>query len=658
MKKLQIALIFVLTLAAALCAGCVWEAEAAAPPPADPVVKLAQPKAPPAEEEEPEEKESYVTVTDYAGICARIQELLRQQFKNALRSDAIMYEDMAVDEAMPAEAPAAEPTAAADNSASMDYGKGGADDYSETNVQVAGIDEADIVKTDGKSIFILRDNEVIILKAAGADTAELSRIKVGDSDGHGKGYASEIYVTGDRLVVIRNAYHWDGSDQLRGFWWGYDYTEALLYDVSDPAAPKKIGAWGQDGRYLSSRLLDGVLYLVSNYHVYNTEEELDPDQPGLFVPSLYRNGKAAPMAAADICICPRFDSVAYTVITTIDVAADQRLSQQSTLGGGTEIYMNADNLFISSSNYREEVGEAYTEAVYTVEEHRSYQETEILRFAIDAGRVAYAAGGTVNGYLVNQFAMDEYQGYLRVVTTRSEEKFTTYTDKERGWVNYVWDEEGNRMNNALYVLDSDLKVVGSVEELAEDERVYSVRFNGAIGYFVTFRQVDPLFAVDLSDPAAPRVLSALKIPGFSEYLHVYSEDLLFGLGMNADEKTGWSENMKLSMFNVADPADVFEQDKKSLEISWSAALHNHKAILVLPDKDIIGFPSETGYLIYGYSEKEGFYRRGEIDFSESGEWWYGDCRGLYIGGSFYVCGYNGVAVMDLETLSLILTLTF
>ena len=159
-----------------------------------------------------------------------------------------------------------------------------------------------------------------------------------------------------------------------------------------------------------------------------------------------------------------------------------------------------------------------------------------------------------------------------------------------------------------------------------------MRFDGDIAYFVTFRQTDPLFTVDVSDPTAPKILSELKIPGFSEYLHKYSEGRLFGLGYDADEE-GVTDGMKLTMFDVSDPTAVSEKTTLKLDAYWSEALHNHKAIVISPQKDIIALPLEDGYTIFGYSDEQGFYRRAEMQFEGA---WGGDMRGLFIGEHFYV----------------------
>jgi uncharacterized secreted protein with C-terminal beta-propeller domain len=227
-----------------------------------------------------------------------------------------------------------------------------------------------------------------------------------------------------------------------------------------------------------------------------------------------------------------------------------------------------------------------------------------------------------------------------VVTTVSGYEYKVYSDPKHGFENHEYlDDE---TSNGLYVLDSNLDVVGELSGLAKDEQVYSVRFSGDIGYFVTFRQVDPLFAVDLSDPQNPRMLSELKIPGFSQYLHVYGKGLLFGLCMEADDRTGMTTCMKMSMFDTSNPRDVREKDKLLLDSSYSEALYNHKAILLLPDKNIIAFPADDGYAVYGYSEAKGFSKRGSMKFDNAYQG-----RGVLIEDVLYICTSEAIGVFEL-----------
>lgn len=528
-------------------------------------------------------------------------------------------------------------------------------DYSDTNVQVEGVDEGDIIKTDGEYIYVLKGNELIIVKAEGANTFVVSRTKIvaeefkSENNGSSE-WAQELYISGDKLVVIKTINKWEQIKTNEYYTYNSsDRTVAAVYDVSNKTRPSLIGEAGQDGYYTSSRMIDGTLYLVTNYYVYDPQE----NDPGTFVPCVYRGETGSMIAIDDIRIMPYISSTSYVVVSAIDTSNAETTSVQSVLGGGYITYMNHENLYVCNGKYDTIESEPYTADQYTVVDYNNVSATEILRFDLSGGAVTFAAAGTVNGSMLNQFSLDEKDGYLRVVTTLSSNSYSIYTDEKYGWSQYQWRDD--TLSSALYVLDEGLNLVGGIENLSEDERVYSVRFDGDIGYFVTYRQVDPLFAVDLSDPTSPKLLSALKIPGFSEYLHVYSEGRLFGLGMSTDAETNRTEGMKLSMFDVSDPADVTEISSLKLEGTyWSVALYNHKAILISAEKDLIAFPTESSYLVYGYSDQTGFYLKGEFD---TGLYMY-DARGMYIGDYIYICSTEGIEVHTLDGFEKLANLTF
>lgn len=549
-------------------------------------------------------------------------------------------------------------------------------DYSRTNVQVDGVDEGDIVKTDGSYIYVLRNNELIIFKADGASTVQVSTVKIAggniskpmpgyddltpEDSIYSSEYASDIYVAGNIAAVVSSSSSYatylvdgpvrDGAgaeiDAARpGIAPVYDrtITKLYIYDITDRSNPVKKAELGQDGYILTTRLAGNTLYMLSTYYIYSAEEGND----GTYIPRLYDGGTSKLVSPGCIAIMPYFSSTAYTVICAYDLMGAALAENQSILGGGTTVYMNKDTLFIAGSANDQVESAPYTDSVYTVIEYTMTSVTDITSFDISGGKLALKASGSVPGSLNDQFSMDEHNGNLRVVTTTYSQCWSEYTDKAKGFVNYIYKDPYSA--NALYVLDGSLKTIGSVENLAEGERVYSVRFDGDIGYFVTFRQVDPLFAVDLADPANPTIKSALKIPGFSEYLHVWSDGRLFGLGMDADEKTGRTDGMKLAMFDTTEPADVKVKHSLKLDTSYSNALYNHKAILISADKGIIAFPSDSGYDIYGYSEEQGFYKRAGVSSVK----WSGDSRGLYIGDFAYIVDYSSISILDMIGLRLI-----
>ena len=533
-------------------------------------------------------------------------------------------------------------------------GMGGETEYSDTNTQVAGVDEADIVKTDGEYIYLLRNGHLIIASAKGAESEILSNTELTEGGEDTYEYYSEMFLSGDTLAVVCDRYEWSPY-VLDGGYWGSadkDTVYVYFYDVSDPTAPALSGKVGQDGGYTDSRMVDGVIYLVSTYGVYNYYGYVE-EQPESYVPCVYGAEDSSLIAPEDISICEEMEDTRYLVVSVISTTDQDVLDTKTVLGGGDIVYMTADSLYVADTVYESNTGSSYTSDQYTVTEYTEESNTNLLKFELTDSSVALTASKKLNGYLESQFSMDEYDGYLRLVLTIENWGYKVYQDEKYGWENYEWQDDDN-VSNALYVLDGALEPVGRLEDLAKDEYIRSARFDGDICYFVTFRQTDPLFAADLSDPTSPQILSALKIPGFSEYLHFYTEDRLFGLGMDADIDTGGTRGLKLTMFNVADPQNVTEKHTLLLEDYYSEGLYNHKAILISAAKDLIAFPVSGGYSVYGYDDDRGFYEKGRFDTGD----WYGDTRGLFIDNDIYICGYDTIIIVDMDTLGVIGKLSF
>ena len=561
-----------------------------------------------------------------------------------------------VEEAAEAEAPVPAPSAAGgakDAAALMDAettaeaARNAEGDFSGTNVQVEGIDEGDVVKTDGTYLYILRDDTLILAKADGKDTKVVSTVEVGEYADKDDAWRSkdptDLYVSDGRVAVLSDCY--ESGRTAKDRWEYRQYTAVDIYDVSDPAHPKAAAGLGQDGWDMGSRLKDGTLYLVTNYSVWDYDEK----DPETYVPALYRNGEAKLLPAGDVWLCPSPDAARYVVVTAYDLAAGKAGETISVLGGGETLYMSHDNIYVADSHYKETTGQPRTESVYTVTDYSNVMVTDLIRFSLDGGLTA-AANGTVPGGLDDQFSMDEYDGCLRLVTTTGGYSYTIYRDEDLGFTNYKWHET-EKETNGLYILDSSLAVVGKVDDLAPGERVYSTRFDGDTAYFCTFRNVDPLFAVDVSVPSAPVVLSALKISGFSDYLHPWADGLLFGAGYEADEETGWSETIKLVMFDTSNKADVKAKSVKVTDLDWSEALGNHHAFLISRDKNLIAFPADDQYVIFGYDPARGFFEQAAIDL----DGWSWESRGLYIGDMLYVAGPDTLYVISLDGFDLIKT---
>ena len=473
-------------------------------------------------------------------------------------------------------------------------------DHSETTTQVEGVDEADIVKTDGRFIYILTQNTggtvIKIVDVKDGTPKQIESISASNMNNQ------EMYLMGDRLVILGTDY--DGSK-----------TTAIIYDVSDPENAKKIEECSQSGTYNTSRLIGNRLYIISDFYILINE--IKKSDTSSFAPEISAKGYNDTLSPECIHIYDNCSSPTYTVVSAFNIENGEMLSSQSVLGGSYTVYASTSNIITTSME--------------------SGGITQIARFQLKGDEIKLAAAGSLEGSLLNQFSIDEYKDHFRFV-------LTDYNVSYKG--NYTVT---NSSVNSLVILDGDLKETGKITNIAPGERVYSVRFMGDTAYFVTFRQVDPLFSVDVSDPHNPKIIGALKIPGFSNYLFPYGDGKLLGLGRNADEYTGRTGSIKLSMFDISDPANVTESDKTDVNADYSAALYNHKAVLCDYNKNIISFAA-YGYTanqtLYVYSYENGKFiirLAEELGIDES------IVRPLYIGNIFYIVSEDEVKYFDINT---------
>jgi uncharacterized secreted protein with C-terminal beta-propeller domain len=436
---------------------------------------------------------------------------------------------------------------------------------------------------------------------------------------------------------------------IDGGYYYKQFTKIQFYDVSNPAAPELISEQGSSGSYHSSRLLDNRLIMITNE--WADVGAVSADYSTIVPLASYRDaGTAAketvyePFAVDDIRIMPTVTDSSFADVTAYNMDSRSQSSQLAVLGGASTIYMSVNNLYLASYVYGQEQSEPYEESVYTITDYFNVTRTQIARIALfpDGGMEAQAQA-TVKGTLLNQFAMDEHQGNLRVAVTANEYRYRILTDDRYDVQSY--QDIGSSQTNAIYVLSSSLAPLGGIEGLAPTERIYSVRFMGDVGYMVTYRQMDPLFAIDLSDPASPVVASELKIPGFSTYLHGYGSGLLFGLGQDADGNV--TKGVKLSMFDVTDRFDVRETATLAIEAKYSEALYDHHAVFVDASRGVIGFPDNAGhYLVYGYQDGGGFALRASLGMGAP-IGYSPPTRAFVIGDELYVANYLSLSVFSL-----------
>lgn len=505
-------------------------------------------------------------------------------------------------------------------------------DYSETTTQVEGVKEADIVKTDGKNIYALYGSKIKIYSAKGKDTALIGTINLTDSED--KCAYGDMFLNGNLLTLMQTVWN-DGQSE---------FASIIVYDIKNPEEPKEKYICRQQGYYNSSRMIGNFVYIITD-HRLNTND-ISREKPETYVPSVICKGETFTVPADSIyCYGDSVSSAKYSVIGAYDVTKGELTSSVSLLGGTDNIYCSSNNIIIADSVYNEAVDKNTDKEIF------NNIDTTVSRISIDGGSLKYKCSGTVGGSLENQFFIDEHKGYFRFVTTVEQitKKITKFDNSESEYVSY-----SNQSFARLTVLDGDLKEIGRLDNVAEGERVYSVRFMGDIGYFVTFRQTDPLFSVDLSDPKNPKLLGQLKIPGFSEYMYPYGDGLLLGFGMEADEKTGRTSYLKLSMFNTSNPADLTEQDKTVIDpFTYSEALYNHKAMLVSVSKNLIGFPANDnngnqGYFVYEYTG-DGFAKKAALELKVDYKYAYEpNIRGIFIGDYFYIVNGTALWCFDLN----------
>jgi inhibitor of cysteine peptidase len=593
-------------------------------------------------------------------------------------------------------------------------------DYSHTNVQVQGVDEADIVKNDGKYIYIINQDKLVIMDAYPADKASIVY------EDELKGQPQNLFVNGDRLVVFIN----DNSEVYRVM--PYDFmpypsyqqqTKVQVYDIKDRSKPTLLKEYKMSGSYYQSRMIGDYVYFVfTNYvNTYDYYVDLPVIREGTSIavkPEIYHFDNVE-------------DNFVFTTVASFNVNGDDdKINAKSFLMGyANTMYVSEGNIYIAyqktmpwryydtdredrfykvvvpllpkdvqtkidaikgsdkksyekwieisevmqemydgmDTNDRETLSNDMYDAVqeYEAKKEAEYRKTVIHKLAIDKGDIDYVASGEVSGNLLNQFSLDEYQGNLRVATTTE-----------------LWSGKSQLYNN-VYVLDKDMKPKGALEELAKDERIYSTRFVGERLYMVTFKRIDPLFVIDLSDAEKPKVLGKLKIPGYSDYLHPYDATHIIGIGKET-EGNDWGgvsvKGVKLALFDVSDVENPKQLSTYEIGDSGtdSEALHDHKAFLFDKEKNLLVIPiSEVkesrvydnrygyyrqkvwqGAYVFGLTVKDGFELKGKVSHQDGyendyGYWYYGGNqvrRALFMDSVLYTVSGKLVKMNDLKNI--------
>jgi uncharacterized secreted protein with C-terminal beta-propeller domain len=665
----------------------------------------------------PEEKEGLVKFASYDEIQEFLKDSQNQQYGYPIHGGALSFREgvqvpSVVSEPMPEQMPTPTFPQYGGNEDSNKAPSSANPEFSATNIQVQNVDEPDYLKTDGKYLYIVNQNWLTIIDAYPAETSKIILKIALDVEQQN---IENIFLNGDKLVIF-----YYGSSQTYGIT-QYDFAPYPIYtpktfstiiDVSDREKPKIVNKFEVDGSFVSSRMIGDIVYLVTNSGV----DYINPILPRIMEGSSF--------ILPDVYRFPNPESsYTFNTVTSFDISGKLKNSETFLMGYSNTIYVSEKNLYITYQKnipyiyYNTMNKDRFFEVVvpllpkevqdqiraiqndvsndpyakwlkisnllqdtynhlpkgekeklfiqiqkdleeYDVRMQSDTTRTVIHKIGLDNGDLKYISNSEIPGYILNQFSMDESGNRFRIATTS--ESFSRI---------------GSSSSSNVYVLDEDLKQVGSLTKIAPDERIYSTRFMGDKLYLVTFKQVDPFFVIDLSTDS-PKIIGALKIPGFSNYLQPYDEDHIIGIGRDTKQNE-WggvqTNGVKISMFDVSDFKNPKEIDTIVIGNSStdSEALYDHKALLLNKQKDVMSIPikgdikgifdaakpelqysSWNGFFVYGFDKYE-FVEKGMISHYTGNNFnsIYMPARSLYIGDTLYTVMDGSIKMNDLTNIS-------
>ena len=528
-----------------------------------------------------------------------------------------------------------------------DSGASSQTDFIDTNVRTEGVAEPDDVKTDGEYIYMTDTDgrRLTIYHVEDGEIKSMGANRILEEDY----YFNDLYISGDTLIVMGTKVNekegYGRSDNT--FTFGYNpYNETFInfYDVSDREHPELVKTLLQDGVYASSRVMDGELYTFSSKWI--DLKNYKKSDVGSYIPSV--DGDI--LLPEDIILYEKTNA-SYLVATAINTAEMKYISKKAVMGGSSDPYVSENAIYTQINCWEE------------------HEDSTLIKIDLGNGNLEFKCDGTYKGSLLNDYSIDEYKGYVRLVTS--------------------YRNDSGELRNGLYVLDENLESITTIKALAPDETVKSARFMGDIVYFVTYKVVeqfwDPLFAVDLSDPENPEITDYVELPGFSGYLHPYGENKLLGIGYDTNEATGRELNIKFTMFDTTDPFNIKEECTCNFRKCQDAeVLQDRKSFMYNPEDGTFGFGvfytephvesdedanegpilSETAaplersgiaYMVFDYDEELGFIIRQNIDLGKDAN---GidekKARGIVIGDYFYLANsHKGLSAYDTTNYELV-----
>ena len=548
-------------------------------------------------------------------------------------------------------------------------------EYSTTNIQVENVDEADITKTDGDYIYSLSEDKVVITDVKDETQIKIaSEIKPEDSNT----IPSDLILYNNKLIVISEKMKYSSSYYY--YYNNRNSTVVTVYDISDREQPKKIKDYQLEQPYYTSRCIDGRLYVISSGYLKEENDEI--------VTYYYEDGKQIDPGYKNIKRIKDIDTTDQTILSMLDLNnINESVKVNSYLMDVENAYVSENNIYLLEEKYDGSYSNPKISSIFGLkgilgvfedddEEYDYGSYTYIYKFnLLEDGSIQYDKKAKEKGQTINQFSIDEYEGNLRVA---------------------LYNSEGSR----IVIFNDEMKKIGETEKLAEGEKMYSSRFLGDRAYLVTYKTIDPLFVIDLSNPENPQVLGELKIPGYSTYLHPYDENHLIGIGMQTEEKvnrdssgrvrstTATITGMKMALFDVTDVNNPIQISDTIIGDSrtTSAILTNHKALLFSKEKELLAIPVNNytedfeienssdeyesmvssytnykkdyvseGYFVYNINLTDGFTLKGTIthDKTKSKYSSYNTSRllrGLYIDDNLYTVSEDYIKVNSLDDL--------
>lgn len=540
-------------------------------------------------------------------------------------------------------------------------------DYSTTNIQVENVDEADIVKTDGDYIYSISEDNVIITDVKDPKQPKVvATVKSEDDD-----IPEDIILYKDKLVVISTK----GNQTQRYYYNNRMNTVVKIYNITSREKPVLTKSYEMYEPYYTSRCVDNVLYVISSGNLRKEDDEI--------VVGYNEDNMEKEMSIDKIKYLKDVKTTKQTLISTVDLnneTADIKLD--SYLMNISNAYVSENAIYLLNQKYNNDSkipikllfgfkGVFGLEDYYEMDSESGYY-TEIYKFDIKEN-VEYKAKTKVKGKTINQYSLDEKDNHLRIA---------------------LYDNDGSR----VAIFDEDLKQIGISDNVAKGEKMYSSRFIGDKVYFVTYKTIDPLFVMDLSNETKPKVLGKLKIPGYSTYLHPYDENHIIGIGMETKEVINRNSNgkvisttakvvgMKMALFDVSNVNSPVQISSVVIGDSrtTSAILTNPKALLFSKEKSLIAIPvnnysqdfevtssnnyetminnytkygkpyNAEGYFVYNINVQDGFKLKGVITHEKTNATYYYSnsklLRGLYIDNNLYTVSETMIKVNELDSL--------